>query len=94
MKEKEWTITQTLVKSGSSIGANATIVCGNIVGENSLVGAGSVVTKNVEPNTLSDIVKPAFTYSNACRAVKNTASIKVIIKLMMASFLSPATIAW
>jgi UDP-2-acetamido-3-amino-2,3-dideoxy-glucuronate N-acetyltransferase len=48
----EWKITETLIKKGASIGANATIVCGNIVGENSLVGAGSVVTKNVEPNTV------------------------------------------
>jgi hypothetical protein len=35
-----------------------------------------------------------LTYSNNCNAVKNTAKIKVIIKLNNASFLSPATIAW
>ena len=38
---------KTLVKKGASIGANATIVCGNIIGSFSLVGAGSVVTKDV-----------------------------------------------
>lgn len=38
---------QTLVKRGASIGANATIVCGNTIGEFGFVGAGSVVTKNV-----------------------------------------------
>lgn len=38
---------ETLVKKGASIGANATIVCGNTIGKYSLIGAGSVVTKNV-----------------------------------------------
>jgi UDP-2-acetamido-3-amino-2,3-dideoxy-glucuronate N-acetyltransferase len=38
---------QTLVQRGSSIGANATIVCGVTLGEYSFVGAGSVVTKDV-----------------------------------------------
>jgi UDP-2-acetamido-3-amino-2,3-dideoxy-glucuronate N-acetyltransferase len=37
----------TLLKRGSSIGANATIVCGVTVGRYAFVGAGSVVTKNV-----------------------------------------------
>ena len=37
----------TVVKKGASIGANATIVCGNTVGSYAFVGAGSVVTKNV-----------------------------------------------
>lgn len=40
---------KTLLKKGASIGANATIVCGNTVGEYALIGAGTVVTKNV-PN--------------------------------------------
>ncbi len=37
----------TLVRRGASIGANATIVCGNTIGEHALVGAGSVVTRDV-----------------------------------------------
>jgi 3'(2'), 5'-bisphosphate nucleotidase len=37
----------TIVKNGASIGANATIVCGNNIGKFSLVGAGAVVTKEV-----------------------------------------------
>ena len=37
----------TLVKRGASIGANATIVCGNTLGEFCFVGAGSVVTRDV-----------------------------------------------
>ena len=39
----------TIVKKGASIGANATIVCGNNIGEFSFIGAGSVVTKEI-PN--------------------------------------------
>ena len=37
----------TLVKRGASIGANATIICGNIVGAFCMIGAGAVITKNV-----------------------------------------------
>ncbi|WP_276480602.1 acyltransferase [Paraflavitalea pollutisoli] len=43
---------QTLVKRGASIGANATIICGNTIGEYALIGAGSVVTKDVKPYAL------------------------------------------
>jgi len=42
----------TLIKRGATIGANATIVCGNTIGEYAFVGAGSVVTKNVAPYAL------------------------------------------
>jgi UDP-2-acetamido-3-amino-2,3-dideoxy-glucuronate N-acetyltransferase len=38
---------ETLVRKGASIGANATIVCGNEIGEYALIGAGAVVTKPV-----------------------------------------------
>lgn len=38
---------ETLVKKGASIGANATIVCGNTIGSYALIGAGSVVTKSI-----------------------------------------------
>ena len=43
---------QTLVRKGASIGANATIVCGNEIGEYALIGAGSVITKPVKPFAL------------------------------------------
>lgn len=43
---------QTLVKKGASIGANATIVCGNDIGEYALIGAGAVITKYVKPYAL------------------------------------------
>ncbi len=38
---------ETLVKKGASIGANATIVCGNTIGRSSFIGASAVVTKDV-----------------------------------------------
>ena len=38
---------RTVVKKGASIGANATIVCGNTIGRYALIGAGSVVTRDV-----------------------------------------------
>jgi len=37
----------TYVRKGASIGANATIVCGNNIGEYAFIGAGAVVTKAV-----------------------------------------------
>jgi UDP-2-acetamido-3-amino-2,3-dideoxy-glucuronate N-acetyltransferase len=37
----------TRIKKGASIGANATIVCGNTIGEYAFIGAGAVVTKDV-----------------------------------------------
>lgn len=38
---------KTHVKKGASIGANATIVCGNTIGEYAFIGAGSVITKDI-----------------------------------------------
>src|SRR3954468_17903542 len=43
---------RTLVKRGSSIGANATIVCGVTLGEYAFVGAGAVITRDVAPYAL------------------------------------------
>jgi UDP-2-acetamido-3-amino-2,3-dideoxy-glucuronate N-acetyltransferase len=43
---------KTVVKKGASIGANATIVCGNDIGEYAFIGAGAVVTKTVPPFAL------------------------------------------
>lgn len=58
----EWRVTETLVKKGASIGANATIICGVTIGEYAMVAAGSVVTKDVAPYTLVMGV-PAHFYS-------------------------------
>ena len=38
---------KTLVKKSVSIGANATIVCGNTIGQYAMIGAGAVITKDV-----------------------------------------------
>ena len=38
---------KTVVGKGATIGANATIVCGNTIGQYAFIGAGSVVTKDV-----------------------------------------------
>jgi len=43
---------QTVVKQGATIGANATIVCGNTIGAYSLIAAGAVVTKEVPAHAL------------------------------------------
>ena len=43
---------KTIVRKGASIGANATIVCGNEIGQYAMIGAGAVVTKNVKPYAL------------------------------------------
>jgi len=43
---------KTTVKQGASIGANATIVCGNDLGEYCFIGAGTVITKEVFPYAL------------------------------------------
>ena len=50
---------QTVVKKGASIGANATVICGNTIGCYAFVGAGSVVT--------SDIPDYALVYGNPAR---------------------------
>ncbi len=43
---------KTIVEKGASIGANATIVCGNKIGTYSFIGAGAVVTREVKPYAL------------------------------------------
>jgi len=43
---------QTLIKKGATIGANATIICGNTIGEYALIGAGAVITKDVPPYSI------------------------------------------
>jgi len=48
----DFTVSETLVKRGASIGANATIRCGIVIGEYAMVGSGSVVTRDVQPYAL------------------------------------------
>jgi UDP-2-acetamido-3-amino-2,3-dideoxy-glucuronate N-acetyltransferase len=56
---------RTLVKKGASIGANATIICGNTIGEYAFIGAGSVVTKDVPPYAIV-YGNPARIHGYAC----------------------------
>jgi UDP-2-acetamido-3-amino-2,3-dideoxy-glucuronate N-acetyltransferase len=49
---------RTLVRRGATIGANATIVCGNTIGCYAMIGAGSVVTHDV-PDYALEIGVPA-----------------------------------
>jgi UDP-2-acetamido-3-amino-2,3-dideoxy-glucuronate N-acetyltransferase len=51
-KHHDVEFTQTIVKKGASIGANATILPGITIGVNAMVGAGSVVTKDVPENSV------------------------------------------
>lgn len=62
----EWSRVSTLVGQGASIGANATVVCGNQLGRWSIVAAGAVVTSSVAPY---EVVagNPARHHGWACR---------------------------
>lgn len=50
--ERKNEIRETVIREGASIGANATIICGNVVGAYSLVGAGAVVTNYIRAYTI------------------------------------------
>jgi len=43
----EWTLLETFVEDGVSIGSNATILCGIRIHKGAMIGAGAVVTKDV-----------------------------------------------
>jgi UDP-2-acetamido-3-amino-2,3-dideoxy-glucuronate N-acetyltransferase len=45
--ERKSEFRQTLVRRGTTIGANATILCGHTIGEYAFIAAGAVVTKDV-----------------------------------------------
>jgi acetyltransferase-like isoleucine patch superfamily enzyme len=47
-----WSVVDTLVKTGASIGSNATILCGVTIGVGALVGAGAVVTHSVPDHAI------------------------------------------
>lgn len=51
--EADWSVAETFVKKGASIGSSSTILCGVTIGENSIIGAGSVVTKDVPDNVIA-----------------------------------------
>lgn len=62
----EWKVYETRVKRGASIGANSTIVCGNVIGEFAMVGAGSVVIKDV-PDFALVVGNPARRIGWVCK---------------------------
>ncbi len=69
----------TLVKRGASIGANATIVCGNTIGRHALIGAGSVITKDV-PDHAIVYGNPARQHGWACECgLSLTFQVKVAV---------------
>jgi acetyltransferase-like isoleucine patch superfamily enzyme len=51
--ENDWSVVETFVKKGASVGSSATILCGVTIGENSIIGAGAVVTKDVPANSIA-----------------------------------------
>lgn len=55
----------TLVKRGTTVGANATVICGVTLGQYCFIGAGAVVTKNV-PNHALVLGNPAKQVGWAC----------------------------
>ena len=56
---------KTLVKTGATIGANATIVCGITIGKHALIGAGAVVIKDV-PDHAIVVGNPGKIIGSAC----------------------------
>ncbi len=69
----DWRITETFVKKGASIGANATIVCGHTIGEYAMVAAGSVVTRDV-PDYGLVMGNPARLVGFVCRCGRKLTS--------------------
>ena len=56
---------ETIVRSGASIGANATIVCGAEIGNHAFIGAGAVVTRDVPAHALM-VGNPARRIGDIC----------------------------
>ena len=65
-RAKEWTPVRTRIERGATVGANATIICGNDIGQYALVGAGAVVTRSVPAYGLAT-GNPATIIGHVCR---------------------------
>lgn len=48
-RNPQWLLSETRIREGATVGANATILCGITIGNFAFVAAGSVVTKDVRP---------------------------------------------
>lgn len=64
--ERKQEFKNTVIRKGATIGANATIVCGNEIGEYAFIGAGSVVTANVQAHVMV-VGNPAKFYAYVCQ---------------------------
>ena len=69
-KAHDYELKITIVKTGASIGANATLLCGIKIGKFAMVGAGSVVTKEV-PEYALVYGNPAKIRGYVCECGKN-----------------------
>lgn len=79
IKKGSESLLPTLIKAGSTIGANATIVCGHTIGRFALVGAGAVVLRDVAEYALM-VGNPARQIGWVCEcaaklAIKATAAV-------------------
>lgn len=63
--ERKHEFKETVVQKGATIGANATIVCGNTIGRYAMVGAGTVVTHDVGEHHLI-VGNPGKTVGYVC----------------------------
>jgi UDP-2-acetamido-3-amino-2,3-dideoxy-glucuronate N-acetyltransferase len=50
--DADWTLLQTVVESGASLGSGAIVLGGVRIGARALVGAGAVVTRDVAPDSI------------------------------------------
>jgi UDP-2-acetamido-3-amino-2,3-dideoxy-glucuronate N-acetyltransferase len=83
----DWIVSKTLVKTGASIGAHATIVCGVTIGRWAMIGAGAVVTREVpdyglvygNPARLHGFVCPCGEKLDAATAAPDTSEEMVMI---------------
>ena len=76
----------TLVKEGASVGANATIICGNIIGKWVMIGAGAVVTKDI-PDYAISVGVPAKIVGFACECGNKLHFISLTLFLTFLYFL-------
>jgi len=78
-KSYNYTISKTIIKEGTTIGANATIICGIEIGKYSFIGAGAVVTKDIPDYTLV-YGNPAKIHGYVCECCKQLDFIESIAK--------------
>lgn len=57
---------RTLLQKGTSVGANATVLCGLTLGRYAMIGAGAVVTRDVPPHALV-VGNPGRVVGHVCR---------------------------